>query len=115
MKRLLPGIMIALLVIGGWSHPADARSGKAFFQQIDQIKEYANQGKWDKANQAATSLQKLYHKKEWKLQLLGDEAEYEGVNRELDNLKGAIAAKDKTEVIMELSTIGALLKSIYSL
>ncbi|HEX7064680.1 MAG TPA: DUF4363 family protein [Bacillales bacterium] len=115
MKQLVAGLMITLLVVGGWSHSADAQAGKAFFQQIDQIREYADQGNWQKANQAATNLQRLYQKKEWKLQLIGDEAEYEGVNQELDKLKAAIAAKDETQVKLELSTIGALLKSIYSL
>ncbi|HEX6922691.1 MAG TPA: DUF4363 family protein [Bacillales bacterium] len=116
MKRIVGGLIIALLIIGGWSSQAEAaKGGKAFYQQINKISELIDQGEWQKADKEMTALRKLYEKKLWKLQLIGDESEYEGLDDELEQLRGAIESRDKAEAKIQLSAVRTLVKHIYSL
>jgi hypothetical protein len=49
-----------------------------------------------------------------KLQLLGDEEEYEEMSREIDKLEAAVQEKDKKQAKVSLATIQSILDEIYS-
>lgn len=122
MKRLLGAIMIAGVILGGWPSlkhaqfgQEQAQAGEAFHQVIQQINQMIEKENWQGALKKTSELRALYQKKQWKLQLLGDEGEYEGLNRELDQLYAAVKAKDKSESKVELAAVGSYIKSIYSL
>ncbi|WP_245799369.1 DUF4363 family protein [Virgibacillus siamensis] len=90
------------------------QSEKAFFHEMQDINKTVEQKDWDQAKANVKKLSQLYKKEKWKLQLLGDEAEYEGINVELQVLKESVQAKDKTQTKVSLGTIRGHLKDIYS-
>lgn len=114
MKSLLGGLLIAVFIIGGWSSTDQAQLGQSFFQKIDQVNSAIDKENWPKAGRETSELRKMYQKKKWKIQLVGDEGEYEGLERVLAKLTVSVQEKEKSEAKMELSDFRALLKAIYS-
>lgn len=92
-----------------------SQAGKPFYEKISQIRKFAKKGDWKRARKETTALHKLYQKRKWKLQLIGDEGEYEGLDQEMSKLSEAISAKDQSQTQVELGAIRALIKNIYSL
>ncbi|HET7657245.1 MAG TPA: DUF4363 family protein [Bacillales bacterium] len=122
MKRLFTGFALAATISAGFiAVPLEgfaqqqAQAGEGFFKKISQIDKLVDKGKWQEAAKETTALRKLYQKKKWKMQLLGDEGEYEGLDRELDQLAAAVSTKDKSETKIELGAVRSLFKNIYSL
>lgn len=105
---LYSAIVINLLILGG------CKAGEGFYKKIDEINHSVEQSDWKQTREGAEKLSNMYKDGKWKLQLLGDEAEYEGINVELEKLKEATNAKDKTQVKVSLGTIRAHLRDIYS-
>lgn len=114
MKRWQAVLLVAVFILGGWSSAEQAKAGEALYQQINKVDRLVEKGQWEQAGKEAKTLQKIYSKKEWQIQLLGDESEYEGIDNELEKLKAAIQTKDVTESKMRLSAIAATLKAVYS-
>lgn len=115
MKRLLAGLLIMGLVLGGWSSVTHAKAGGEFYKKINKIDQLIQKKNWEEASSETSALRKLYKKKEWKIQLIGDEREYEGIGEGLDALHAAVKVKDKVQATTELANIHALLESVYSL
>ncbi|HET7657304.1 MAG TPA: hypothetical protein VFK37_03355, partial [Bacillales bacterium] len=91
MKRLFTGLALAAMIGAGFTAvplegfaQQQAQAGEGFFKKISQIDRLVDKGKWQEAAKETAALRKLYQKKKWKMQLLGDEGEYEGLDRELD-------------------------------
>ncbi|WP_157724870.1 DUF4363 family protein [Virgibacillus phasianinus] len=101
-------LLISLLVLGG------CKSENVFYEKINDINESVSHSNWKQTKEGVKKLSNMYKEKEWKLQLLGDEAEYEGINVELEVLKESADAKDKTQVKVALGTIRGHLKDIFS-
>ncbi|GAA0593614.1 hypothetical protein GCM10009001_07230 [Virgibacillus siamensis] len=109
MKKLIPIFLaICMILITG------CQSEQAFYQEIQEINDTVDQADWKQTKAGVKKLSKVYKKQKWKLQLLGDEAEYEGINVELQVLKQSVQAKDKTQVKVSLGTIRGHLLDIYS-
>jgi len=92
-----------------------SKAGEPFYKQISQINRLVQKGHWKAAEKETSALRKMYQKKKWKLQLIGDEGEYEGLDREMDRLSEAVSAKDKAQTKVELGAIRSLIRNIYSL
>lgn len=114
MKKWFAALTVAIFVLGGWSQEGHAQLGKDLFQKIHQINQSVEKKNWKEAEQQALSLEKTYNRKRWKLQFLGDEAEYEGVDVYIQKLKSAISSKDSSNVKIELAEIRATLQNIYT-
>lgn len=115
MKRLLACLLVMGLVLGGWSTVSHAKAGGDFYKKINKIDQLIQKKKWKEAGNETRALRKLYKKKEWKIQLIGDEREYEGIGEGLDALHAAVKVKDKVQATNELANIHALLESVYSM
>lgn len=89
--------------------------GEAFFNRLDEIEQALDQGEWNTITQHAEELKHIYSDQKWKIQLLGDEGEYESLYRSINNLIAAIKEKDSVNVRLELATAKSLLEDIYSL
>lgn len=74
-----------------------------------------NQEDWEQLKSQVNELNTLYEENKWKLQLLGDEGEYEGLNESINRLFAAINTEDLTQAKVELATIRSILEEIYSL
>ncbi|TXL64055.1 DUF4363 family protein [Cerasibacillus terrae] len=89
--------------------------GHAFFNQINEIENSLEDPNWDKITLQAEELKEMYKKDKWKLQLLGDEEEYETLYESINKLIIAIEEKDRTNIRLELSVIHTHIEDIYSL
>ncbi|MBC5638687.1 DUF4363 family protein [Ornithinibacillus sp. BX22] len=101
-----------LLILAGCENNV---GGHAFFDQINEIENSLENPDWDRVTAQAEELKKLYKKDKWKLQLLGDEDEYESLYESINKLIVAIEEKDRTNIKLELSVIHTHIEDIYSL
>jgi len=68
---------------------------------------------WNKAEQGADDLEKLFKKNKWKYQLLGTDTEYMGVDRHIKKLQISIEEKDKEEAKKDSAMIKHYIESLY--
>lgn len=111
MRKVMICILV-LLLIAGCDGPV---GGKMFFEEIHAMERLLDHPDWEGIEKKGKRLQERYDQDKWKLQLLGDEGEYEAINESLYRLKAAIREKDTLEVRTELASIKAFLRDIYSL
>lgn len=86
-----------------------------FDRQMDTMQELLLAENWEKLNVHMDRLNEIYNKHEWKLQLLGDEGEYERVHELINRLRAAIELKNIELVSVELVTLKTIFEEIYSL
>jgi hypothetical protein len=89
--------------------------GDAFFNQINKIETELIEPNWDGVIVQAEELKEIYKKDKWKIQLLGDEDEYESLYESINKLITASKEKDLTNTRIELTTIHTHIEDIYSL
>lgn len=89
--------------------------GDLYFNQINQIEDSLEDPDWDTINSQAKELKHMYKRNKWKLQLLGDEGEYERLDESINKLITAIKEKDMIFIRMELTMIQTDIENIYSL
>lgn len=110
MKRILLLIVTSLLIA------CTNVTGQANFKEcIDTIETHLAQADWDDLEKQGDYLKRLYKEEQWKLQLLGDEGEYEELNIGINRFLKAIEEEDMTEAKLEIATIQSLIHDIYSL
>lgn len=107
-KITLIGIIVCMSMLVG------CQSETGFYQKINSINQSVSQADWKQTKKGVKQLKKMYADKKWTLQMLGDEAEYEGINVQLEVLDESANAKDKTQVKVSLGTIRGHLLDIYS-
>lgn len=112
LLSLLILLILLIILLSGCAHTF---GGDPFFSKIDQLEKSLNQSEWDELKLHANQLKAIYDKHKWKLQLLGDEGEYERLNESIQKMIAVIKEKDPASVRLELATSKALLKDIYSL
>ena len=104
--------IILLLVISGCS----AQNGKNEFKEnINQLEQSMSNNDIESVSLQAEALLKVYKHNEWKLQLLGDEGEYERLHESIQRIIVAIKEEDFSEAKLELSTLKTIVEDIYSL
>jgi len=110
MKQILllmiPGLLIGCANITGQTN---------FNEHIDTIEHHLTDADWEVLEEQGDHLKRLYEDEQWKLQLLGDEGEYEGLNIGINRFLKAIEEEDMIEAKLELATIQTLIDDIYSL
>lgn len=102
---------IIILLLSGCSDPV---GGEVFFNHIDEMEQALDQQEWNMITQYVEDFKKIYKDEQWKLQLLGDEEEYEGLYRSINNLVAAVKEEDSVNLRMELATSRTILEQIYS-
>jgi hypothetical protein len=107
--------LATIIFFSGGAQAAGSKVDRPLIQKVTSIISYVEYDQWTLANQEVAKLRGMYKKEKWKLQLLGDEEEYEGLDRELDHLASAALDQDKTEAKKSLVHIRAILKAIYSM
>lgn len=111
MHKIIIGLCFLLIVVGCENNVG----GDAFFHQINEIENALEDSNWDEVTHQAEKLKDLYKKDKWKLQLLGDEDEYEGLYESINKLIVATEEKDVVNIRMELSLVHTIIEDIYSL
>ena len=72
--------------------------GDLLFNHVDQLEQALDHPKWEQITLRAYELKEVYEDNKWKLQLLGDEGEYEGLNESINNIIAAAKEEDTTNV-----------------
>lgn len=111
MKKILIYLGFFLLLTGCENNIG----GDAFFQQISEIENKLEEPNWKEVVIQAEVLKELYKKDKWKIQLLGDEDEYESLYESINKLITASEEEDFINAKMELTTIHTHIEDIYSL
>lgn len=114
-KHLLKKSVVILLVILLFTGCSNVTGRDALFNQMDQLELALDQLDWEQIQIHATDLKDTFGKTKWKLQLIGDEGEYEGLNETIQKLLAAVKEEDSTNVRMELASTRSLISDIYSL
>lgn len=82
---------------------------------MDKLEEALDDPEWEQIKVQAIELKEIYEEHKWKLQLLGDEGEYERLKESIQIIIAATKEKDTTNVRLELATARSLVADIYSL
>jgi hypothetical protein len=86
-----------------------------FAEKINAIEQALKAEDWKQLKSLGDDLDQLYHGSQWKIQLLGDEDEYESLQESINHLMVAIGEQDLTEAKLEVATIKTYMEDIYSL
>ncbi|TRM11490.1 DUF4363 family protein [Lentibacillus cibarius] len=86
-----------------------------FITQVDELELALDQQDWNQITHYAEELKTVYQDEKWKIQLIGDEGEYEGLLESINKLIAATKEKDIKNVRMELASTKTLIEDIYSL
>jgi len=111
LRRVLV-ICLGLAILTGCG---SVTGGKEFRQEINNVEQYLLDEDWDTLSVQAEHLQQTYQKHEWKVQLIGDEGEYERLHESINRFKASVEAKEANNARIELATIKSILEDIYSL
>jgi len=112
LLRKIATIVILFFVLTGCS----SHTGHADFDQnIHEIEQKLIAEDWDALKYQLNELMKAYKKNDWKIQLIGDEGEYERLHESINRLLTAVDAKEKNEARIELATLKTIVDDIYSL
>lgn len=109
-KKILYIAMIILL-----SGCAITLDNGSLLDQVNQLEQALDDPNWNEINEKTYQIKSIYEKNKWKIQLLGDEGEYEGLNEGINRVIAATKERDTTNVRLELATVKSLIKDIYSL
>ncbi len=111
MKRMVL-LSLLILFISGCS----GITGKDSFQNsVKNIAVLLEEERWPDVRKECRELLNIYRKNEWKLQLIGDEEEYEELFKCINRLLTIAEEQDKVRAKMELATIRTIIENIYSL
>lgn len=89
--------------------------GEVFFNHINELEKGLDQPDWTELSRQADELKKMYEEDKWKLQLLGDEGEYEELYKSINKLIATVREKDPLSTRIEVAIARSLLEDIYSL
>lgn len=112
MKLKIILFVFLLITIPGCSNQV---GGDYLFNHIDQLEQAIDQSNWDEVLLQSEELKDIYEDSKWKIQLIGDEDEYEGLYQSINNLIAVVKEKDTTNARLQLASIKSILEDIYSL
>lgn len=110
MKKLT--LIFCILFMAGCSEVTDEKDFKATLNTLESV---LSSEDWYAIEELSNAIKEQYDRSKWKLQLLGDEDEYESLQEAVNHLKQAAKSKSKTDCEKELATIRTYLEQIYSL
>lgn len=105
---------IVLLIGADFAGKNGAESNELLFQ-IEAIESSVENETWTLAEEQSKELVNVYDRQKWKLQLIGDEEEYEELIQNINMLKAVISERDATQSKMLISRIRSIVDTIYSL
>ncbi|WP_179134506.1 DUF4363 family protein [Oceanobacillus timonensis] len=112
MKKVIIFFVLLFITLPGCSNQV---GGDHFFEHIDELEQTIGQSEWDTVTSQAEELKKMYKEDKWKIQLVGDEDEYEGLDESISNLIAAAKEEDVLNTRLELATVKSIFEGIYSL
>lgn len=90
-------------------------AGDRFFKWINSLEESIINEDWGASEAIYNDFHMYYKDNYWKLQLFGDEEEYEGIHESINRLAVAIKRKEVTQALFEIASMKSFLTDIYSM
>ncbi|GGP09180.1 DUF4363 family protein [Oceanobacillus neutriphilus] len=112
MKKIIIIFTLIFIILSGCTNQV---GGDHFFNQIDKLEKAIAQPEWSKVTSQAEELKQMFEEDKWKIQLIGDEDEYEGLDESISNLIAAAKEEDSINTRLELATVKSIFEGIYSL
>lgn len=117
MRRIK--VFLSILILCLLLFPQELSAGykvesPSISNQVQIISSLINKEDWANALENSTKLKAIYNRQLWKLQLLGDEQEYDRLSREIEKLKASVKQKDKKQSQVSIAIIKTLIDEIYS-
>lgn len=112
MIKKISFILLVVIMLSGCSGYTGAKELK---RQMNVIEQQLAAEDWEALSVQIDRLMSAYDKNEWKLQLLGDEGEYERLHESINRLRATIELKDVESASLELATLKTIVGDIYSL
>lgn len=110
MVKKISLMLLAFIVLSGCS-----TGSKEFKVQMNAIEQQLISEDWEALSPQLNTLVEAYDKNKWKIQLLGDEGEYERLYESINRLRAAVDSKDAESASLELATLKTIVQDIYSL
>jgi hypothetical protein len=113
MIKIIFAAIISMLILSGCS--GNKNAVKDFEDSLRNI-EVTVMGQtvdWDTANKEVDQLFQLFNKNLWRMQLLGDEDEFESLKSDIHQLQAAVKYKDIKEAGSNIASIKSNLYSIF--
>ncbi len=108
--------VLSLLFLMSVSATSMAHAGEnPLYAELELIVKNVDADNWIAAELHARHLDRKLDQKKWMHQLLGDENEYEGLNKQKMRLLSAVKEKDALQTKLIVSEIHSILHEIYSL
>jgi hypothetical protein len=108
-------MLLLLLLVLLTTSCSSAVGSKELKGQVNVIEQALIAEEWEALSLQMDRLASIYDRNEWKLQLLGDEGEYERLHESINRLRVSIEAKDAHSASLELATVKSIVEDIYSL
>lgn len=105
-------ILLISILLTGCSTITGEKDFSKTFHSIEQALEDTD---WKKLTSLGNELDELYEKSKWKIQLIGDEGEYESLQENINLFIVAIEEQDLPEIKYKLASIKTFIEDIYSL
>lgn len=114
---ILLGVLLTVtpLFFGSNTVQAAVPGSRSMHHLINELEQYVDAENWTEAGHAVKELDRHFRRKYWLLQLLGDEEEYEGIDRNMAQVTAAVKERDKTQVKLLLAETRMMLRHIFSL
>src|SRR5699024_632820 len=106
-------LFLSLIII--LSGCAQASGKEPLLNHMGHLENASANPKWQQITQQANEPQTIYKDNKCKLQLRGDEGEYEGLKESINKIIAAAKEKDTTNRRLEMATARSLILDIYSL
>ncbi|GGA81119.1 DUF4363 family protein [Ornithinibacillus halotolerans] len=111
MYKRISLFVLLILLLSACNEPI---GGKNFFNKVEVLEQEISNDNWKNSQQYLEELHRYFEKNLWKLQLFGDENEYEGIQESMNRLFVTIQEEDRTQALIDLVTIKAHIEEIYS-
>lgn len=112
---MIKKVVMVTLIIVLLSGCTKTMGETTLLNHLDQLDQSLDDQDWEKLSNQAKELKSMYEDNKWKLQLLGDEGEFEGLNGSINKIIAATIEEDHANVRMEIATARTFIKDIYSL
>ncbi|WP_236838667.1 DUF4363 family protein [Caldalkalibacillus salinus] len=110
-RYLLVFLILSTLLMG--CDVTKSAKDQALFKKIDDIHTQVKNEEWDDALDNVDKWEDTYEKRLWKMQLLGEQADYEGINLEITLLKERLKRQNERQAIDSIIQLKHYLSAIY--
>ncbi len=112
-SRTLGILMVFVLITG--CNVTKSEKDQTLFGKVDEMQHQIEQDQWDKLQSNLEEFEAKYKRQKWKMQLLGEHGDYQGIELEIEQMKESVKERDRLESKLGLRKIKHHMTLIYNL